>query len=59
MARLMNLRLVRKYFCLPQHGKNFSTIAKNLERKAVSDCVQYYYLTKKKDNFKGVEVCIE
>ena len=35
-----------------QHPKNFGRIAQNLERKSVSDCVLYYYMTKKSVNFK-------
>lgn len=35
-----------------QHPKNFVVIGSYLERKSVSDCIQYYYSTKKKENYK-------
>ncbi|CAG7829944.1 unnamed protein product [Allacma fusca] len=35
-----------------QHPKNFGIIKSYLERKNVSDCVQYYYLSKKTQNYR-------
>ncbi|XP_069134563.1 nuclear receptor corepressor 1-like [Argopecten irradians] len=35
-----------------QHPKNFTVIQQYLERKTVADCVQYYYQTKRSENYK-------
>lgn len=39
-------------FC--QQPKNFNYIASFIEKKSVSDCILYYYLTKKTNNYKSM-----
>ncbi|CAB3362401.1 Hypothetical predicted protein [Cloeon dipterum] len=42
-----------KYFTVHKElSKNFSNIAQALDKKCTSECVQYYYLTKKSENYK-------
>ena len=40
-----------KYILYP---KNFGLISTYLERKSVCDCVQYYYLSKKSENYRNL-----
>ncbi|XP_071179529.1 nuclear receptor corepressor 1-like isoform X3 [Mytilus edulis] len=35
-----------------QHPKNFPAIASYLEKKSVSNCIEFYYQTKKDENYK-------
>ncbi|XP_014272358.1 nuclear receptor corepressor 1 [Halyomorpha halys] len=35
-----------------QYSKDFGRVASFLDKKSIGDCIQYYYLTKKKENYK-------
>lgn len=35
-----------------QHPKNFVIISQFLENKTVSECIHYYYMSKKTENYK-------